>query len=206
MRASDPRTPVEGYCRTCGRPRRLRFGGYATAVGHENTVRPRAFYRSCPECALTLLVLGWPLDGHVSDGEGLVGVVLGEWLRTSGAEISERIDRDELRGMLSETLWRRYLRWMPGGISFTSDATFVLRQRLKSWAREQLGGVQRRNGRGGLYTVQPKSHAVSDSYDEIVRIGRDDEARLDRLERAHAAGQAYVSGGLGLDVVRLLGL
>lgn len=175
----ETRAPAHDYCRSCAGPSRQTFAGWATGDGHENTVRPRAFYRQCA-CGAQRLVLG-----NVNDAEGLCRKVLSDWLRASasgshvgatGNPLSDgAIDADDALSFLLVTIWKLYTdEFHParGVDSFMSMASYRLPRRLATWSREASGETETR-AKGRVY---PKAHAASVSVSlDALRARADDQ-------------------------------
>lgn len=196
------------YCRGCERPSRQRFAGYATADGHENSCRPRAFYRKCDECGTPRLVLGGPEKPHVNDAEGLCRSVLAKWLRQHATDAAVgatdrpfgdgMLDADDALAFLQTEVWLLYTRWEPerSAGSFLAYASELLPRRLATWSRDASGEASERS-KGRRF---PKAHAasVSTSFDGILEGGGGDgeeerggstglaDPRLGRFSADHA--------------------
>lgn len=173
------------YCRGCKGASRQSFAGYATGDGHENSCRPRAFYRQCEACGTTRLVLG-----NVNDAEGLCRMVLGAWLKRSntGAAVGAKdrpfgdgsLDADDGLGFLTAEVWKLYLAWQPklSDDSFLAYASDLLPRRLNSWSRDASGEASTR-AKGRRF---PKAHAASVSVS------------LDGLNEASGGAPAHDDG------------
>lgn len=162
---------TRSHCRACGRPTRHLFAGWATGDAHENTIRPRAYYRTCEDCGLLVLVLA-----DVDDTEGLARFVLDERLRVLGGAATATqppigpppTDWDAALNYLFEIAWLRYSRlWDPGyNVRFRAYAIGAMRHKLNSWLEDESGEASGRSkGR-----AHPKAHAasVSVSYDVLL--------------------------------------
>lgn len=163
------------YCRGCETQSVQRFAGWATEDGHENSCRPRAFYRQCERCGTPRLVLG-----NLNDAEGLCRKVLKAWLDRSGTgafvgptgppRSDGKLDAEEALAHLQQEVWRIYLAWTPElSPSFLGRASKLLPMRLDEWSRDASGEAQHRPG-GRRF---PKAHAasVSVSLDGIADGG-----------------------------------
>lgn len=190
-----------------------KFAGWATGDGHENSCRPRAFYRTCESCGTQRLVLG-----NVEDAEGLCRRVLRAWLQKSGTGASigatdrpfgdGALDADDGLAFLQTEIWRLYLAWQPklSAGSFLAYASGLLPRRLSSWSRDASGEAETRNG-GRRF---PKAHAASVSvYVDGLRGGEDGEGgfadpRIGGVTADHAQDRAadllrvLTAGGGGL--------
>lgn len=152
----------------------------------------------------------------VYDAEGLVRDVLTEWARPNGARViggpahgtrfelvfdaggsraQRSLDLGDLVGEMHATVWLLYAGWDPDrGLSFASYASGLLRRRLSTYIRDNLGSTElyRRNGRGSLHRVYPKAHApaVCVSIDGLAdeRAGDDGDDR---------GGSGSVDGSFG---------
>lgn len=168
------------YCRGCKTASVQGFAGWATADGHENSARPRAFYRQCATCGTMRLVLG-----NVNDAEGLCRTVLKAWLERAGTGARVRggtdkpfgdgsLDADDGLAFLQAEIWNLYLRWLPhlSGGSFLAYAVALLPRRLAVWSRNTSGEAETRPG-GRRF---PKAHAASVSTSlDALSSGPDDE-------------------------------
>lgn len=178
------------YCRGCDGESVQTFAGWATSDGHENSARPRAFYRRCTGCGTMRLVLGWPAGGReVNDAEGLCRSVLQTWLRRNdiGAAVGAigraysagNLDAEDGLSFLQAEVWKLYLRWEPARSegSFLAYATALLPRRLAVWSRDASGEV-------GPRRKEPKAHAasVSVSRDQRTVEESDDEEGFAELE------------------------
>lgn len=165
------------YCRGCGTTGLQRFTRHATADGHENSCRPRAFYRACSRCGTATLALA-----DVHDAEGLCRATLRDWLATvdtaarvgpTGPPTADgKIDAAEALGWLQERVWQLYMLWDPARCArFTAFATHLLRQGVRQWAQDASGEpTAREHGRRA-----PKAHAasVSTSLDALLEAAGD---------------------------------
>ena len=158
------------YCRGCAERTLHPWFGWATDDGRENTIRPRAYYRTCAQCGLRVMVLA-----DVTDAEGIARYVLDEHLRPLGGSAKATdaptgpppTDWDGALQFLLETAWQLYSeKWNPAvGVNFHGYALTIMRQRLPRWCDLDRG--EPNSGKGRVY---PKAHApsVSTSYDAIV--------------------------------------
>lgn len=183
------------YCRGCEGASTQRFAGWATDDAHENSCRPRAFYRGCDRCGTQRLVLG-----NVNDAEGLCRKVLKAWLDKSGTgafvgptgppQSDGKLDAEEALAHLQQEVWRIYLAWTPKlSPSFLGRASKLLPMRLDEWSRDASGEAQSRPG-GRRF---PKAHAasVSVSLDGLNSGGDDDGADGAELVGVHTGTGAF---------------
>lgn len=137
-------------------------------------------------CGHTVLTLG-----IVHDAYGLCATIA-----TRRVEQSARVEVADAIAFLYWHIWRLYLGWQPERLksrtdapSFLSYASHWLPRRIDSFLADATGDVGRRR-------LNPKVHAVSDSWDALVESGEADrpiDSRLDDgLPLAHGrdAGDA----------------
>lgn len=159
---------TRGYCRGEQAESRFRFAGWATGTGHENSVRPRAFYQQCANssCGTVILTLA-----DVPDALGLCVTVLNEAMRrrrdvARAGWAATLVDEESVLGELYAHVWHLYNRWQPafgqGSGTFLGYATTILRQRVTTYIAADLGIPE------GDRT-HPKAHSarVSSSYEAI---------------------------------------
>lgn len=132
-----------------------------TEDAHENTVRPRGYYRSCQGCRIVVLTLA-----DVDDGLSLCRSVAADWARRAGAAC-ERVDLENVTGELFACLWGLYNKWVPsfgaGGGTFTGYATGILRRRIHRYVAVDVGDPLNHGG-------PPKAHSrnLADSFEGLV--------------------------------------
>lgn len=181
------------HCRGCGSRTLHVFAGWATEDGRENTIRPRAYYRTCRDCGLLVMVLD-----DVNDTEGLARTVLDRYLRPLGGAATSiqkpfgppPLNWDAALHFLVHVAWQLYEKsWNPeygdGRVTFLGYATRKMQYELTAWIRDETGdATSRAKGR-----VHPKAHApsVSVSLDQLL----EPDKRDDEKGRAGVAGLGY---------------
>lgn len=184
------------HCRGCSISTLHPFAGWVTEDGHENTIRPRAYYRTCRECSLLVMVLD-----DVNDLEGLARAVLDRYLRPLGGAATATakpfgpapLDWDACLHWLVHEAWQLYEQhWNPnygdGRVTFRGYATRTMQLRLGVWIRDETGDA---NGRS-KGRVFPKAHApsVSTSLDGLL----DEDLRNYRGDALDGGGHAPLDG------------
>lgn len=202
--ARAARATRRDYCRGCSSTTLHPFAGWATTDGRENTIRPRAYYRTCSGCGLLVLVLD-----DVTDLEGLARAVLDKYLRSRGGAstpVSKPVgpaplDWDACLNYLVDEGWKLYERsWNPaygdGRVTFRGYATNKMQHKLYSWIEDETGDASGRSkGR-----VHPKAHApsVCRSLDQLLeQRDLDDGAALDRRTDDRDPLAEALTGGAG---------
>jgi len=119
--------------------------------------------------------------------------VLKEWLRKAGGA-ADKIDVENVLGDLRLHVWHLYNKWVPGGVTFTSYATGILRRKINTFVARDVGDpLDRTRGR------RPKAHSRkhATSYENLVR---EDDAAAGGGERGgldFALGLVEVDGTAG---------
>lgn len=181
-------------CRGCSSRTLHPFAGWVTEDGHENSIRPRAYYRTCRDCGLLVMVLD-----DVNDVEGLARAVLDQHLRTvGGAATAIRkpfgpppLDWDACLNHLVHVAWLLYVKsWNPafgdGRVTFRGYATRKMQFEIPVWIRDGTGDASSR-AKGRMY---PKAHApsVSESLDGLLEGATVGGGSVDRSPVAAALG------------------
>jgi hypothetical protein len=183
------------HCRGCSTDTLHPFAGWVTSDGRENTIRPRAYYRTCRDCGLLVMVLD-----DVTDVDGLARAVLDKHLRPHGGAATAigkpvgppPLDWDACLNHLIHAAWHLYERsWNPnygdGRVTFRGYATHKMQLELAVWIRDETGDA---SSSGRKRRVYPKAHApsVSGSLDSLLEYAAVDDGEVDRSPVAAALG------------------
>lgn len=128
----------------------------------------------------------------VDDGLSLCKALLADWLRRAGGA-SDKVDEDNVLGELFAHLWHLYNKWVPGGLSFTSYATGIMRKRINTFVAVDVGDPVA-PGRG----TKAHSRSQTQSYEGLAEAASE---RKHWQERGVASrgGLDFAFGAVALD-------